>query len=214
MQTVEAWREAYERRLGSASEARRIAAAPPVALLLAYDAARLVSEAALRLSLPAMAGAECARGAGAFHADTLLNYLRSEDWGHISWEADGARREVQLVISELARGGALQAAGDWAARGGLRWTRRPHPAPPPPRHSMTNRTFNVLIAIVRTSPHSLTGGAGACAGRANRFSQTWRCPHWMRHESWSHWTLTGSFHEAAQSCHGDPTAGLVVDTLQ
>lgn len=83
------WRKMYSERLrvaGNAEdgeeppepeEAARIVAAPPTALLLAHLATGLAAEAWRRLQLPAAAPAACEMGAGTFHADTLLNYLRS-----------------------------------------------------------------------------------------------------------------------------------------
>ncbi|XP_039755197.1 glutamate receptor ionotropic, kainate 3-like [Pararge aegeria] len=128
---------------------RRVAAGPPTALLLAYDAARVTARAAARLRLPAMPPGDCARGAAAFHADSLLNYVRSEEWrgatGALSWAAGGARRGVTLHAAELRRGGALAAAAQWSARAGLTWRAR-EPAAPPPGDAMANRTFAVLIA--------------------------------------------------------------------
>lgn len=73
--------------------------------------------------------------------------------GAMSWELDGARREVQLEVAELARGGRLARAGLWAPRAGLSWQRHDPPAAEPPPDSMTNRTFTVLIAMV-----SITAG--------------------------------------------------------
>lgn len=72
--------------------------------------------------------------------------------GAVTWEPDGGRREVQLEVVELARGGRLERAGLWAPRAGLSWTRRAAPAAAPPPDSMTNRTFTVLIAQVLTPP--------------------------------------------------------------
>lgn len=164
------WRKMYWERLRVAggaeegaepAEAAVIAAAPPTALLLAHLGTGLVATAWRRLALPAAAPADCAVGAGAFHADTLLNYLRSEEWnsedgagrlvgGAITWEVGGGRREVQLEVVELERGGRLQRAGLWAPRAGLSWQRRAQPAAEPPPDSMTNRTFTVLIAQVCT----------------------------------------------------------------
>lgn len=82
---MELWRAAYLRlRLKGEStssdaeeEAMRIQAAPPTALLLAYQATLLVRNALKELRLPPARPADCKRGRGAFHADTLLNYLRS-----------------------------------------------------------------------------------------------------------------------------------------
>lgn len=85
--------------------------------------------------------------------------VRAQEWetggegggggGGVSWEADGSRRAVALRVAELARGGTLQAAGAWTRDAGLRWTRAPTPGQEQPSDSMTNRTFIVLIAIVR-----------------------------------------------------------------
>ncbi|XP_026736704.1 probable glutamate receptor, partial [Trichoplusia ni] len=162
---MQQWRRMYAARLRGAGggdedeplEAAETARAPPTALLLAHLGTQLAAEAWRRLELPAAAPANCDEGAGAFHADTLLNYLRSEEWnsedgvgrllgGAVTWEPDGGRREVQLEVVELARGGRLERAGLWAPRAGLSWTRRAAPAAAPPPDSMTNRTFTVLIA--------------------------------------------------------------------
>ncbi|KAM3960066.1 glutamate receptor ionotropic, kainate 2 [Aphomia sociella] len=153
---MEAWRDAYTRRLGDVAdpeEVERIVAAPPAALLLAYDGARMVARALERLELQTFGGGDCERGIGAFHADTLLNYLRSEEWnssssisgGGASWEAGGGRRDVQLRVAELRRGGRLQPAALWAPAARLAWSRADAPEPPPAHASMTNRTFTVLI---------------------------------------------------------------------
>lgn len=102
-----------------------------------------------RLNLPAGGVGDCARGSGAFHSDTILNYVRSEEWaGGVSWEADGARRDVRLGLAELERGGALAHVALWAPRTALVWQRPVVYTPPPPHDSMTNRTFTVLIALV------------------------------------------------------------------
>ncbi|XP_035449990.2 glutamate receptor ionotropic, kainate 2 isoform X1 [Spodoptera frugiperda] len=180
------WRDMYAARLRAAAgaepaerapelaEAERIVAAPPTALLLAHLGAGLAAEAWRRLQLPAAAPADCEVGAGAFHAETLLNYLRSEEWngedgagrlvgGAVTWEVDGGRREVPLQVVELARGGRLQRAGLWAPRAGLAWQRPAQPADLPPPDSMTNRTFTVLIAenkpyvMMQESMHRLSG---------------------------------------------------------
>ncbi|KAJ8723365.1 hypothetical protein PYW08_003277 [Mythimna loreyi] len=163
------WRKMYSERLKAAGgaedgeeapepeEAAAISAAPPTALLLAHLGTGLVAEAWRRLQLPEAESADCAVGAGAFHADTLLNYLRSAKWnsedgagqlvgGAITWEVEGGRRDVQLELVELARGGRLERVGVWAARAGLALQRREAPVAEPPPESMTNRTFTVLIA--------------------------------------------------------------------
>ncbi|KAL4709753.1 hypothetical protein ACJJTC_005556 [Scirpophaga incertulas] len=150
---AEEWRTAYARLVGGAGAGGRgaaVGAGLPVALSLARMGAELVAEARARLRLPAAAPGDCARGTGAFHADTLLNYLRSEEWGPgATWEADGARRDVRLRVAELASGGggALVAEAAWAPAAGLQWRRTPRPAPLSPPDSMTNRTFIVLIAL-------------------------------------------------------------------
>lgn len=72
--------------------------------------------------------------------------------GAITWEVEGGRREVQLEVAELLRGGRLERVGLWAPRAGLSWQRHDPPADTPPPESMTNRTFTVLIAKVRASP--------------------------------------------------------------
>ncbi|KAL0879832.1 hypothetical protein ABMA27_002372 [Loxostege sticticalis] len=147
-ETIDAWSTAYSRRLGDEEDASSASEAPPVALLLAYDAARLVAETVQRLNLPAGGVGDCARGSGAFHSDTILNYVRSEEWaGGVSWEADGARRDVRLGLAELERGGALAHVALWAPRTALVWQRPVVYTPPPPHDSMTNRTFTVLIAL-------------------------------------------------------------------
>ncbi|XP_050678603.1 glutamate receptor ionotropic, kainate 2-like isoform X2 [Leptidea sinapis] len=154
-----AWRREYERRLEGAADSvvlDQLVAQPPSALLLAYDAARLVTESAARLALPQPGGTgaeppSCATGAAAFHADTLLNYIRSMEWGVASsagvlaWGAGGDRRDAALRVAELQSGGALRTAAAWSARDRLAWLPR-DPAPPPRSDLMTNRTFVVLIA--------------------------------------------------------------------
>ncbi|XP_030033794.2 glutamate receptor ionotropic, kainate 2 [Manduca sexta] len=155
-----AWQASYLQQLGEpgdagdATDVERIAAAPPAALPLAYQATALATEALSRLRLPTAGGASCERGLGAFHADTLLNYLRSEEWvsgagagGEVSWETDGARREVQLQVAELVRGGRLQHAGVWAPSAKVTWQRAEAPPDTRPLDSMTNRTFAVLVAL-------------------------------------------------------------------
>ncbi|XP_031766616.2 glutamate receptor ionotropic, kainate 5-like isoform X2 [Galleria mellonella] len=77
---MEAWRDAYVSRLGGEvpqDELEEVMSAPPTALLLAYDGARLVASALERLQLHSIGGGGCEHGLGAFHADTLLNYIRS-----------------------------------------------------------------------------------------------------------------------------------------
>lgn len=74
----------------------------------------------------------------------------------MSWEPDGGRREVQLQIVELVRGGELQLAGLWSPRAGLSWRRPPEAVVPRPLDSMVNRTFTVLIAPV-VSTHYPSG---------------------------------------------------------
>lgn len=89
MEVMSQWRKMYTERLRAAQsaedgeepvepeDAAAIVAAPPTALLLAHLGTGLVAEAWRRLQLPRAAPADCGAGAGAFHADTLLNYLRS-----------------------------------------------------------------------------------------------------------------------------------------
>ncbi|KOB70403.1 Ionotropic glutamate receptor subunit ia [Operophtera brumata] len=76
-----AWREEYARLAPEdapdEAELQATQQEPPTALLLARDAAVLATRALLELALPPLATADCAAGRGAFHADTLLNYLRS-----------------------------------------------------------------------------------------------------------------------------------------
>lgn len=69
--------------------------------------------------------------------------------GPLVWEAGGERREALLQVTELERGGRLAPAAAWTPHAGLAWRPRP-PAPPPPADLMTNRTFIVLIAMVRS----------------------------------------------------------------
>lgn len=83
-QFMGAWREAYQRRLQDApedapeeAELQASQQEPPTALLLARDAAVLATRALQQLNLPMLSNADCTTGHGAFHADTLLNYLRS-----------------------------------------------------------------------------------------------------------------------------------------
>ncbi|XP_075975503.1 glutamate receptor ionotropic, kainate 2-like [Anticarsia gemmatalis] len=148
---VAEWALHYKEEAGeAATDVEELVAAPPTALLLAQLGASLAAQAWRRLNLPDIPADEDVR-VGAFHADTLLNYLRSEEWespahGAVSWEADGGRRALQLQVVELARGGALQRAGQWAPGAGLTWHRAELPAAAPPPDSMVNRTFTVLIA--------------------------------------------------------------------
>lgn len=75
-----AWKEAYTRVVRhhtDDAEGETVASRPSAALLLAYQGAALAAEALRRLRLPPAVPADCGRPAGAFHADTLLNYLRS-----------------------------------------------------------------------------------------------------------------------------------------
>ncbi|XP_026318857.1 glutamate receptor ionotropic, kainate 3-like [Hyposmocoma kahamanoa] len=145
-----AWREAEG---GVLSED----ALPPTAVLLAYDAVKIAARAHLDLRLARnetrAAPGDCDSGRGAFHADSLLNYLRAqEEWngisGALSWEADGQRRVDRLQVVELQRGGLLAHAGVWTAVDGVAWE-RPAPAdgPSPSPGLMVNRTFTVLIAM-------------------------------------------------------------------
>ncbi|XP_072932394.1 glutamate receptor ionotropic, kainate 2-like [Epargyreus clarus] len=148
---MEAWRDAYRSRLGehvNETELEEVTRNPPSALVLAFDAARIVQRALERLQLPPGEPGSCESGTAAFHADTLLNYIRSEEWagasGPLAWGADGARREVRLRVAELAARGTLVGAAAWAG-GALAWRPRA-PGPPPPRDHMVNRTFTVLVA--------------------------------------------------------------------
>lgn len=78
-----------------------------------------------------------------------------EDWkvpgltGAVSWEADGGRRELQLHVVELERQGELVPAGLWVPRVGVTWQRADVVTETVPHDSMKNRTFTVLIAMVR-----------------------------------------------------------------
>ncbi|XP_053604549.1 glutamate receptor ionotropic, kainate 2-like [Plodia interpunctella] len=169
------WKTAYLSRFADSAdisvEAGRVMMAPPTALVLAYDAATLLGAAMEHLGLPGALSADCDRGRGAFHAGSLINYIRSEEWnssicvsgGGASWETDGGRRSVQLGVAELARGGGLQRAGVWAPRAGVAWQRGPQVVPDVPADSMENRTFTVLIAVnapyvmVKESTERLSG---------------------------------------------------------
>ena len=92
--------------------------------------------------------------------------------GAITWEVEGGRREVQLEVAELMRGGRLERVGLWAPRAGLSWQRHDPPADTPPPESMTNRTFTVLIALVRApvacQPRRLTSPAGPASHEPRR----------------------------------------------
>ncbi|XP_031766615.2 glutamate receptor ionotropic, kainate 2-like isoform X1 [Galleria mellonella] len=172
---MEAWRDAYVSRLGGEvpqDELEEVMSAPPTALLLAYDGARLVASALERLQLHSIGGGGCEHGLGAFHADTLLNYIRSEEWnasvsvcgGGAAWERDGGRREVTLRVAELQRGGRLARAGRWAPATRLAWQRPSGPRDPPPAElSVANRSFTILIApnqpyvMRQESPQRLSG---------------------------------------------------------
>lgn len=56
-------------------------ALPPTAVLLAYDAVKIAAHAHFELQLARnerrAAPGDCDTGRGAFHADSLLNYLRA-----------------------------------------------------------------------------------------------------------------------------------------
>lgn len=71
--------------------------------------------------------------------------------GALQLDETGARRHATLQVVELERGGEWRHVADWSA-GLLEW----HRGDGTPRHdhdhsdSMTNRTFNVLIAFVST----------------------------------------------------------------
>lgn len=189
--TMERWHAAYLEELPTAESeaaaeravAERVVRAPPSELLLAYDATLAVVDALLALGLAPGEPAQCDRGAGAFHADTLLNYLRADSTvsglasrrpaprraarrrvqecalvsqvqggeaalGALAWEADGSRRDVALRVAELARGGRLEGVGLWTEASGVAWSRPERPAPPPHDGVMTDRHFNILIAMV------------------------------------------------------------------
>ncbi|CAK1541962.1 unnamed protein product [Leptosia nina] len=155
MEAMASWRVEYTKRLGEAideEEVEQITSTPPSALVLAYDAARIIAQALDHLRLPNVGeSGSCEHGVAAFHADSLLNYIRAHEWTGASsatgiwWAAGGARMQVALQAGEVFPGGLVKAAADWHARTGLVWRPRP-PAPPPPSHLMTNRTFVVLIA--------------------------------------------------------------------
>ncbi|OWR53304.1 ionotropic glutamate receptor subunit ia [Danaus plexippus plexippus] len=184
--SMEKWQQQYINLLGNEAneEIDKIISNPPTSLLLSYDAAKIVSEGMEYLDLPFMEDSpSCQQGTAAFHADTLLNYLRSEEnsgaTGPLWWEATGARGGVRLHVAELERGGFLRAAGDWSRTGGLTWRPRP-PAPPPPPDAMTNRTFTVLIAqnqpyvMRQQSSERLSGNAryeGFCIELVDRLAQ-------------------------------------------
>ncbi|XP_064072284.1 glutamate receptor ionotropic, kainate 2-like [Vanessa tameamea] len=148
-----AWREEYVKQLGETGNEEEIANIvdnPPTAVLLTYDAATIVAKAMKYLDLPTDEPGSCEHGAASSHADTLLNYLRSEKWegvsGPLVWEAGGERHEVLLQVTELERGGRLAPVASWAPHTGLAWLPRAL-TPSPPGGLMTNRTFAILIAM-------------------------------------------------------------------
>ncbi|CAH2046640.1 unnamed protein product, partial [Iphiclides podalirius] len=177
-QLMQLWREAYARRLSTAGTRQEPEGAqggngegPSDAsseLVLAHDVALAVAAAWRHLGLPTLATASCT-GCAAFHADTVLNFLRSEEWGgaggQLRWAAGGARSDAALSVAELQRWGRAAAVARWVPRGGLSWRRRPTAAEPPPSDVMTNRTFNVLIALSdpyvmrQLSPDRLSGNS-------------------------------------------------------
>lgn len=55
----------------------QIASNPPTSVLMTYDVIGIVVRALKYLNLPADEPGSCERGTSSFHADTLLNYLRS-----------------------------------------------------------------------------------------------------------------------------------------
>lgn len=71
------WERQYGARLGDEASLAGPERSVPTALPLAYQASSLVAKALRALNLPPGASASCQVGLGAFHADTLLNYLRS-----------------------------------------------------------------------------------------------------------------------------------------
>ncbi|XP_041970526.1 glutamate receptor ionotropic, kainate 2-like [Aricia agestis] len=187
-QAMTTWRAAYVERLGDAAEAQveqidQVVTNPPSELVLVQDVAKLMFNAAKLLRLPSLPAGDCARGRAAFHADTLLNYVRSEEdggaGGGLAWAAGGARRTVRLHAAELARGGRLETVARWGLDAGLAWNARP---PPPPLSGdvMTNRTFVILIAMNQPyvmrqlSPNRLAGNdryEGFCIELIERLSQ-------------------------------------------
>ncbi|CAG5002884.1 unnamed protein product [Parnassius apollo] len=167
----EQWREAYARRIPAATSAEGegegveegdeegrgeedgewdVNAAAASELVLARDAVAAAAEALQHLRLPPAPPPSCT-GCSAFHADTLLNFLRSEEWagagGTLRWAGGGERRACTLAVCELQRGGRAAAVARWTPLARLVWRRRDPPSAPPPSEIMTNRTFNVLIAM-------------------------------------------------------------------
>lgn len=89
-----AWREAGARRAALPdAELQAAELEPPPAVLLTRDVTVLAARAAARLALPAMPLADCAKGQASFHADTLLNYLRSVSRSHRSRRSYAMRYE-------------------------------------------------------------------------------------------------------------------------
>ncbi|CAH0720303.1 unnamed protein product, partial [Brenthis ino] len=189
-EAMTAWSEEYRKLTEDAEvneeEIAQIVANPPTSLLLSYDAVKLVAAAIKHLNLTPQASGDCLSGKASFHADTLLNYLRSERWeglsGPLSWEAGGGRLEVRLYATELERGGRLHTVASWTPRAGLAWRPRP-PAPPLPKNIMTNRTFAVLIAennpyiMKQQSTDRLSGNnryEGFCIELIDRLAKFWK----------------------------------------
>ncbi|XP_068617479.1 glutamate receptor ionotropic, kainate 2-like [Battus philenor] len=177
------WHAAYGRRLKEAPAEDAGSGAAASALILAHDGALAAAAALRHLRLPTVGPASCS-GCAAFHADTLLNFIRSEEWsgvgGVLRWAADGARRSAGLTVSELERGGRATSVARWSPHAGLAWHRQYVPVPPPPSDLMTNRTFNVLIALsdpyvmIQLSPDRLSGNSryeGYCIELIDKLSK-------------------------------------------
>lgn len=128
------WHEEYVAELPAVAEeaaaerarAARLLRAPPTELLLAHDATVALVEAQLALGLAPGEPAQCARGAGAFHADTLLNYLRADSnvspapTARVSLRT---RSDVRVCVAGCGRShgpGCDGVGGGWGAQwGGL-----------------------------------------------------------------------------------------------
>ncbi|GBP47227.1 Glutamate receptor ionotropic, kainate 2 [Eumeta japonica] len=164
---MEAWRKAYLARTKGAEEdatqaVEDIVAAPPTALLLTYDAVRLAAMAWRALGSPSLPSEplSCTSGRGSVYTQTLLNYMRTMEisgtTGPLQFEEGGQRAQPALEVVELDRGGRFVAVARWMrAVGGagaagehtLLWTRAPVLTQTDSGDSMTNRSFNILIAL-------------------------------------------------------------------
>ncbi|GBP47226.1 Glutamate receptor ionotropic, kainate 3 [Eumeta japonica] len=156
------WHRRRNAEEDTAEVARELVVAPPTALLLTYDAVRLAAAAWRALQpLPQLSEPlSCTSGRGSLHTQTLLNYMRTMEMsgttGPLRFEKGGQRAQPALEVVELERGGHATAVARWvpvtgaagaAGEHALLWTRPPVLTQIDSGDSMTNRTYNILIAL-------------------------------------------------------------------